>query len=134
MAVVPSCSIFPITGALGMYCSLVRLMEHHIWCWISFNGSWRRWRRQQVNLPENLPPGKRCSKFIKRAHRHWQARCVHMALAQGDAYACISEVILLGLAGVRQHFSYGSLRTERVQQIAALAKQYGFGVRVREVE
>lgn len=54
-----------------------------------------------------------------------------MALAQGDAYACISEVILLGLAGVRQHFSYGALRAERVQQIAALAKQYGFGVRVR---
>ena len=55
-----------------------------------------------------------------------------MALAQGDAYACISEVILLGLAGVRQHFSYGPLRAEKVQQIAALAKQYGFGVRVRE--
>ncbi len=57
-----------------------------------------------------------------------------MALAQDDAYACIAEVILLGLAGVRQHFSYGSLRAEQVQQIAALAKQYGFGVRVREVE
>lgn len=55
-----------------------------------------------------------------------------MALAQGDAYACIAEVILLGLAGVCQHFSYGPLRTERVQQIGALARQYSFTVRVRE--
>lgn len=55
-----------------------------------------------------------------------------MALAQGDAYACIAEVILLGLAGIRQHFSYGALRAERVQQIGALAQQYGFTVRVRE--
>ena len=57
-----------------------------------------------------------------------------IVLAQGDAYDYISEVILLGLAGVRQHFSSGPLSAERVQQIAALAKQYGFGVRVREVE
>ncbi len=57
-----------------------------------------------------------------------------MALAQGDAYACIAEVILLGLAGIRQHFSYGALQAERVQQIGALARQYGFTVRVREGE
>lgn len=55
-----------------------------------------------------------------------------MALAQDDAYACIAEVILLGLAGVRHHFSYGALQADRVQQIGALARQYGFTVRVRE--
>ncbi|MEZ4865653.1 MAG: aminotransferase class III-fold pyridoxal phosphate-dependent enzyme [Caldilineaceae bacterium] len=54
-----------------------------------------------------------------------------MALAQGEAYACLAEVILLGLAGIREHFSYGPLRAERVQQIGALAEQYGFGVKVR---
>jgi len=54
-----------------------------------------------------------------------------MALTQDDAYACIAEVILLGLAGVRYHFSYGALQADRVQQIGALARQYGFTVRVR---
>lgn len=54
-----------------------------------------------------------------------------MALAQGEAYACLAEVILLGLAGIREHFSYGPLQANRVRQIGALAEQYGFGVKVR---
>lgn len=53
-----------------------------------------------------------------------------MALAQGEAYACLAEVILLGLAGIREHFSYGPLRAQRVRQIGALADQHGFEVKV----
>ena len=41
-------------------------------------------------------------------------------------------MIRLGLAGIRDHFSCGALRAERVQQIGTLARQYGFTVRVRE--
>lgn len=55
-----------------------------------------------------------------------------MDLAQGEFFACVAEVTLLGLAGVREHFSYGPLRAARVQQIGSLAKQYGFTVKVRE--
>lgn len=55
-----------------------------------------------------------------------------MPLAEGELYACISEVILLGLAGVREHFSYGSLRAERVRQMEQLAQQHGFAVEVKD--
>lgn len=55
-----------------------------------------------------------------------------MPLATGEAYACISEVILLGLAGIREHFSYGPLRAERVRQIGELAQQHGFQVEIKD--
>jgi predicted amino acid dehydrogenase len=54
-----------------------------------------------------------------------------MALDEGQAYACLSEVVLLGLAGMREHFSYGALLAERVRQIGHLARQHGFSVIVQ---
>ncbi|NIV39798.1 MAG: hypothetical protein GWN58_63440 [Anaerolineae bacterium] len=55
-----------------------------------------------------------------------------MALPDGQYYACLTEVILLGLAGIREHFSYGLLQAERVRQISQLARQHRFSVIVRE--
>jgi predicted amino acid dehydrogenase len=53
-----------------------------------------------------------------------------MALDAGQAYACLSESLLLGMAGVREHFSYGALRSER--EVRALAAEHGFEVVIKE--
>lgn len=55
-----------------------------------------------------------------------------MDLPGGQLYACLSEVVLLGMAGIQTHFSYGPLRPERVRQIRQLARQHGFTVVVNE--
>ena len=52
-----------------------------------------------------------------------------MPLDRGDVYACVSEVLLLGLAGHRGHYSYGALRADRVRHIQRLAAEHGFAVR-----
>ncbi len=49
-----------------------------------------------------------------------------MALPEGQSYACVAEVILLGIAGIGEHFSYGALSAQRVRQIGALARHHGF--------
>ncbi|MEZ4630601.1 MAG: aminotransferase class III-fold pyridoxal phosphate-dependent enzyme [Deinococcales bacterium] len=51
-----------------------------------------------------------------------------MPLAQGQLYACMAETILLGLAGIGENFSYGSLEKHKVQQIRQLSKDHGFEV------
>ena len=56
-----------------------------------------------------------------------------MALPDGQFYACLSEVVLLGLAGIQHHFSYGPLQPERVRQISQLAKQHQFSVVIKEI-
>jgi acetylornithine/succinyldiaminopimelate/putrescine aminotransferase/predicted amino acid dehydrogenase len=55
-----------------------------------------------------------------------------MALRDGEAYACLTEVLLLGLAGVREHFSRGPLEAERVRQIRHLASEHGFSVLIKD--
>jgi predicted amino acid dehydrogenase len=55
-----------------------------------------------------------------------------MALPEGELYACLSEVVILGLSGIQHHFSYGPLQPERVRQIAQLAKQHQFSVVVND--
>jgi len=55
-----------------------------------------------------------------------------MDLPDGQLYACLSEVVLLGLAGIQTHFSYGPLQPERVRHIRQLARQHGFTVVVNE--
>ena len=55
-----------------------------------------------------------------------------MNLPDGQLFACLSEVALLGLAGAGGHFSYGPLRPERVRHIRRLAALHGFGVVVDE--
>jgi acetylornithine/succinyldiaminopimelate/putrescine aminotransferase/predicted amino acid dehydrogenase len=55
-----------------------------------------------------------------------------MALAEGQSYACVAEVILLGIAGVGDHFSYGALSAQQVRQIGALARHHGFTFAARD--
>jgi predicted amino acid dehydrogenase len=55
-----------------------------------------------------------------------------MALRDGEAYACLTEVLLLGLAGVREHFSRGPLQAERVRHIRHLAGEHGFSVLIKD--
>jgi acetylornithine/succinyldiaminopimelate/putrescine aminotransferase/predicted amino acid dehydrogenase len=54
-----------------------------------------------------------------------------MVLADGQSYACVAEVVLLGLAGVGGNFSYGSLSAQRVREVGVLARQFGFTFEAR---
>jgi predicted amino acid dehydrogenase len=47
-------------------------------------------------------------------------------LPDGHIYACTAETIVLGLAGLREHYSFGPLDPEKVQEILKLAKAHGF--------
>lgn len=51
-----------------------------------------------------------------------------MSLPGGQAYACLTEAVLLGLAGIREHFSYGPLEAQKVRHIAQIARQHGFRI------
>ncbi|WP_447893084.1 aminotransferase class III-fold pyridoxal phosphate-dependent enzyme [Pseudomonas marginalis] len=53
---------------------------------------------------------------------------VRAYLKQGQLYACMAESVLMGLAGITQHYSYGDISREQVQQIRALAAIHGFGL------
>ncbi|MEM7117923.1 MAG: aminotransferase class III-fold pyridoxal phosphate-dependent enzyme [Chloroflexota bacterium] len=48
-----------------------------------------------------------------------------------EAYVCVVETILLGLAGRREHFSYGALEATKVRQMQRLAAQYGFELAIQ---
>lgn len=52
-------------------------------------------------------------------------------LGGGEMYACVVETVLLGLAGIRHHFSYGQLEASKVQDIQQLAQQYGFDLTIQ---
>jgi predicted amino acid dehydrogenase len=54
-----------------------------------------------------------------------------MVLSDGQSYACVAEVILLGLAGVGGNFSYGPLSAQRVRDVGVLARQFGFAFEAR---
>jgi predicted amino acid dehydrogenase len=51
-----------------------------------------------------------------------------MRLGAGEVYGCLAETALLGLAGVREHFSYGPLTVANVRRIGDLARMHGFGI------
>lgn len=53
---------------------------------------------------------------------------VRAYLKAGQLYACMAESVLMGLSGMRQHYSYGDISREQVQQIRALARLHGFGL------
>jgi predicted amino acid dehydrogenase len=51
-----------------------------------------------------------------------------MKLKRGQLYGCLAETLLIGLAGLREHFSYGKLTAARVRRIRELAQAHGFGI------
>ncbi len=53
---------------------------------------------------------------------------VQAYLKDGQLYACMAESVLMGLSGMKQHYSYGDISREQVQQIRALAATHGFGL------
>lgn len=55
-------------------------------------------------------------------------------LPAGHAYACMSETLLLGLMGVREHFSLGPVAPAKVQQALAWAEVNGFRLGLDKVE
>lgn len=63
---------------------------------------------------------------IIRAPLGQQVSIAGMSLPPGQLYGCLAETMLLGLAGITEHFSYGPLKPERVRQIGRLAREHGF--------
>lgn len=53
---------------------------------------------------------------------------VRAYLKEDQLYACMAESVLMGLSGMKQHYSYGDISREQVQQIRALAAAHGFGL------
>ena len=51
-----------------------------------------------------------------------------MRLGEGEVYGCLAETAILGLAGVREHFSYGALTVTNVRRIAEIARTHGFTI------
>jgi predicted amino acid dehydrogenase len=51
-----------------------------------------------------------------------------MKLQQGQLYGCMAETLILGLAGLREHFSYGKLTSVNVRRIRELALAHGFTI------
>lgn len=49
-------------------------------------------------------------------------------LEPGQAFACMGETILLGLAGIGVDFSRGAISSARIREIAALAKLHGIAL------
>lgn len=49
-----------------------------------------------------------------------------VALEPGVVYACMAETMLLGLAGIDEHYSYGPIEIDKVHRIAGLASLHGF--------
>lgn len=49
-----------------------------------------------------------------------------MPLEPGQIYGCLAETVLLGFAGIGEHFSYGKLTAARVRRVHELARMHGF--------
>jgi len=47
-------------------------------------------------------------------------------LQAGQLFACMAETAVLGLSGIRHHYSYGPVSANQVREIGALAKLHGF--------
>ena len=54
-----------------------------------------------------------------------------MPHSDGYIFACLGETVLLGLSGIREHFSYGALETAKVRSIAQLAKLHGYTFNIK---
>jgi acetylornithine/succinyldiaminopimelate/putrescine aminotransferase/predicted amino acid dehydrogenase len=57
-----------------------------------------------------------------------EVRVPGMRSGAGEIYGCLAETTLLGLAGIREHFSYGTLTVANVRHIAELARAHGFTI------
>ncbi|OED35916.1 hypothetical protein AB833_29115 [Chromatiales bacterium (ex Bugula neritina AB1)] len=55
-------------------------------------------------------------------------------LQEGELWACVAEVLLLGLEGWSGNYSYGALDPQRVTDMLALAKKHDFNLRPRYVQ
>jgi acetylornithine/succinyldiaminopimelate/putrescine aminotransferase/predicted amino acid dehydrogenase len=51
-----------------------------------------------------------------------------MDLRPGEIYGCLAETALLGLASIREHFSYGPLKSADVERMRDLARMHGFAI------
>lgn len=49
-----------------------------------------------------------------------------LPLEKGHVFACMAETLLLGLTGITDNFSYGTINKEQVKLIAGLAELHGF--------
>lgn len=49
-------------------------------------------------------------------------------LGEGQLFACMAETVIMGLAGMNQHYSYGAITKQQVREIAALARAHGFSL------
>ncbi|MDH5681963.1 MAG: aminotransferase class III, partial [Spirochaetota bacterium] len=49
-------------------------------------------------------------------------------LKTNEAYACMSETMLLGLSGIYENYSFGSVERYKVKKIIELAKLHGFSL------
>jgi len=49
-------------------------------------------------------------------------------LDPGTSFACMAETILLGLTGIREHYSYGRITKVQVKKIQEIAKIHGFSL------
>jgi predicted amino acid dehydrogenase len=49
-------------------------------------------------------------------------------LRGSELYGCLAETLLLGFAGSKNHFSYGTLSICRVRQIREWAAIHGFDI------
>jgi len=47
-------------------------------------------------------------------------------LPPGHLFACMTETLLMGLAGIENHFSLGNIKIQQVEEISNLAKTFGF--------
>ncbi|MBI3070772.1 MAG: aminotransferase class III-fold pyridoxal phosphate-dependent enzyme [Deltaproteobacteria bacterium] len=51
-----------------------------------------------------------------------------LPLQHGEAYACMSETMLIGLTGITENFSVGHISPHQVRKIAQLANLHGFAL------
>lgn len=49
-------------------------------------------------------------------------------LKAGELFACMAETVVLGLANMNSHYSWGAISRQQVIEIAALAKMHGFSL------
>ncbi len=47
-------------------------------------------------------------------------------LEPGLSFACMAETVLLGLEGIRSHYSYGQITADQVETISTVAEKHGF--------
>ncbi|MEZ0372158.1 MAG: hypothetical protein ACAI44_23920, partial [Candidatus Sericytochromatia bacterium] len=55
-------------------------------------------------------------------------------LEKGLSFACMGETLLMGLTGMRSHFSYGPITREQVQTMLKLADLHGFSLGRARIE